>query len=71
VKIYTTTTGVHRTGGGPQGNLIVYNAPGLTSAATEIRARGGAARQLISHAHEAIFGPQGVELGVFVGERDL
>lgn len=51
-----------------QGNLIVYNAPGLTSTASEIRALGGAARQLINHAHEAMFGPQGLELGVFAGE---
>lgn len=53
-----------------QGNLIVYNAPGLTMAASEIRGLGGAARQLINHAHEAMFGPQGLDAGVFVGERD-
>ena len=53
-----------------QGNLIVYNAPGLTPAASEIRALGGAARQVINHAHEAMFGPQGLEVGVLVGERD-
>ena len=52
------------------GNLIVYNAPGLTSTAGEIQALGGAGRQLINHAHEAMFGPQGLHADVFVGERD-
>ena len=52
------------------GNLIVYNAPGLAAAAGDIQGLGGATRQLINHAHEAMFGPQPLELGVWVGERD-
>lgn len=52
------------------GNLIVYDAPGLAAAASEIQARGGATRQLVNHAHEAMFGSQGLDVGVFVGERD-
>jgi glyoxylase-like metal-dependent hydrolase (beta-lactamase superfamily II) len=54
----------------PTGNLIIYDAPGLTAAAGEIKARGGATRQLINHAHEAMYGPQGLDVGVFIGERD-
>jgi len=54
----------------PHGNLIIYDAPGLAAAASEIEARGGATRQLLNHAHEAMFGSQGLDVGVFVGERD-
>jgi hypothetical protein len=54
----------------PTGNLIMYDAPGLAAAAGEIQARGGATRQLINHAHEAMFGSQGLDVDVFVGERD-
>jgi glyoxylase-like metal-dependent hydrolase (beta-lactamase superfamily II) len=52
------------------GNLIIYDAPGLAAAAGEIQARGGATRQLLTHAHEAMFGSQGLDVDVFVGERD-
>ena len=52
------------------GNLIVYNAPGLTSAAGEIARLGGAVRHLINHSHEAMFGPQQIEAPLFVHERD-
>ncbi len=54
----------------PHGNLIVYNAPGLTSAASAIRNAGGATRLFVNHGHEAMFGPQDVEAPVFVHERD-
>ncbi len=52
------------------GNLLVYNAPGLAATAGEIRALGGAVGQFINHSHEAMFGPQGIDTGVFVHERD-
>lgn len=54
----------------PQGNLIVYNAPGLTTAASAIRTAGGATRLFINHGHEAMFGSQDVDAPVFVHERD-
>ena len=54
----------------PRGNLIVYNAPGLAAAASAIQTRGGAVRHVVNHAHEAMFGSQGLDVGVFVGERD-
>lgn len=52
------------------GNLVVYNAPGLASTASEIQALGGADRHYINHSHEAMFGPQGIDVGAFVHERD-
>ncbi len=52
------------------GNLLVYNAPGLTSAAREIAHLGGAVRQVVNHSHEAVFGPQEIEAPLFVHERD-
>ncbi|MGH2941836.1 MAG: MBL fold metallo-hydrolase [Solirubrobacteraceae bacterium] len=53
-----------------RGNVIVYNAPGLASVTGEIRALGGIARHVVNHRHEAMFGPQGTDVGVFVHERD-
>jgi hypothetical protein len=40
----------------PQGNLLVYNSPGLTTAANAIRTAGGATRLFINHGHEAMIG---------------
>ncbi len=54
----------------PTGNVIVYNSPGLTSAATHIRDAGGAARLLVNHAHEAMYGDPDLDAPVFVHERD-
>jgi glyoxylase-like metal-dependent hydrolase (beta-lactamase superfamily II) len=54
----------------PQGNLLVYNSPGLTTAANAIRTAGGATRLFINHGHEAMFGRPGVDVPVFVHERD-
>lgn len=53
-----------------EGNLLVYNAPGLKSARSEIARLGGAVRQIINHSHEAMFGPQEIEAPLFVHERD-
>lgn len=52
------------------GNTIVYNSPGVSSAATDIRALGGAARLLINHGHEAMYGAPDLDAPVFVHERD-
>jgi glyoxylase-like metal-dependent hydrolase (beta-lactamase superfamily II) len=54
----------------PQGNLLVYNSPGLTTAAHAIQAAGGATRLFINHGHEAMFGRPGVDVPVFVHESD-
>jgi glyoxylase-like metal-dependent hydrolase (beta-lactamase superfamily II) len=54
----------------PQGNVLVYNAPGIGAASADIQARGGASRLLINHAHEALYGPPDIDVPVFVHERD-
>ena len=54
----------------PQGNLLIYNSPGLATAANAIDSVGGASRLYINHAHEAMFGPPGIDVPVFVHERD-
>jgi glyoxylase-like metal-dependent hydrolase (beta-lactamase superfamily II) len=54
----------------PQGNLLIYNSPGLATAADAIQAAGGATRLFINHGHEAMFGRPGVDVPVFVHERD-
>ena len=50
----------------PAGNVVVYNSPGLTSAATHIRDLGGATRLLINHGHEAMYGEPDLDVPVFV-----
>ena len=54
----------------PAGNVVVYNSPGLTSAATPIRDLGGATRLLINHSHEAMYGEPDLDAPAFVHERD-
>jgi glyoxylase-like metal-dependent hydrolase (beta-lactamase superfamily II) len=54
----------------PAGNVIVYNSPGVTSAASAIRELGGATRLLINHEHEAMYGRPGLDVAVFVHELD-
>jgi glyoxylase-like metal-dependent hydrolase (beta-lactamase superfamily II) len=53
-----------------EGNVIVYNAPGLASVADQIRQRGETTRLLINHGHEGMFGPPPIDTPVFVHERD-
>jgi glyoxylase-like metal-dependent hydrolase (beta-lactamase superfamily II) len=53
-----------------EGNVIVYNAPGLETAAQEIRDRGGTSKLLINHGHEGIFGTPAIDAPVFVHEGD-
>ena len=54
----------------PQGNVIVYNSPGLSEAADEIRALGDVTRLMLNHGHEAMYGPPQLDVPVFVHERD-
>lgn len=54
----------------PAGNVIVYNSPGVTEAADAIRGLGGASRLLINHAHESMYGAPGLDVPVYVHERD-
>ncbi|GGC97222.1 MBL fold hydrolase [Tersicoccus solisilvae] len=53
----------------PHGTVIVYNSPGITAAATAIEALRPT-RLLINHAHEAMYGPPGLDVPVLVHERD-
>lgn len=54
----------------PGGNVIVYNSPGVNSSAAAILDRGGAARLLINHAHEAMYGAPELDIPVYVHEDD-
>jgi len=54
----------------PAGNVLVYNSPGLTSAATTIQDLGGATHLLINHSHEAMYGNPLLDVPVFVHKRD-
>lgn len=54
----------------PAGNVIVYNSPGLTSAATHIRDLGGATRLLINHSHEAMYGEPDLNAPAYVHQLD-
>ncbi len=54
----------------PAGDVVVYNSPGLSSAAPELRDLGGATRLLINHGHEAMYGEPDLDVPVFVHERD-
>jgi len=53
-----------------EGNVIVYNSPGISSSAEAIRDLGGATRLLLNHEHEAMYGMPELEVPVFVHERD-
>lgn len=53
-----------------QGNIIVYNSPGVTAAAHEILKLGRPDRLLITHWHEAMFGPPNLGVPIFVHESD-
>ena len=54
----------------PEGNVIVYNSPGLSEAADEIRALGDATHLLINHGHEAMYGRPRLDVPVYVHEHD-
>jgi len=53
-----------------QGNVIVYNAPGITAARKEILALGPPDRLLLTHWHEAMYGVPELNVPIFVHEND-
>jgi glyoxylase-like metal-dependent hydrolase (beta-lactamase superfamily II) len=53
-----------------QGNIIIYNAPGITAAAREILHLGPPDRLLVNHWHEAMFGAPALDVPIFVHEAD-
>ena len=52
------------------GNVIVYNSPGITEVAADIGRIGGATRLLINHAHEGMYGQPDLDVPAYVHERD-
>jgi len=52
------------------GNVVVYNSPGITAAAREIRQLGRVDRLLINHWHEAMYGAPDLDAPIFVHEKD-
>ncbi|WP_395639674.1 MBL fold metallo-hydrolase [Pseudolysinimonas sp.] len=55
---------------GDGGPTIVYNSPGISEAAHEIRELGTPRRLLVNHAHEGMYGPPNLDVPVWVHERD-
>lgn len=53
----------------PAGNMLIYNAPGLSVAAEDIR-RIGATGLLVNHWHEAMYGMPDLEVPIHVSEAD-
>lgn len=54
----------------PAGHVIVYNSPGLSVAAAQIRDLGGATRLLINHGHEGMYGDPDLDVPAYVHQRD-
>ncbi len=54
----------------PQGNIIIYNAPGISDAAGEIRELGYPRSLLLNHHHEAMYGMPNLDVPVWVHDRD-
>ena len=54
----------------PQGNLIVYNSPGVSEAADAILALGVPSRLLINHGHESMYGQPVFDVPVWAHRDD-
>jgi Metallo-beta-lactamase superfamily len=54
----------------PQGNVVVYNSPGVSAAAGAIRDLGTPSRLLVNHSHEAMDGQPDLDVPVWVHQRD-
>ena len=53
-----------------QGNVIIYNSPGVTAAARDILHLGRPSRLLVNHWHEALYPAPRLEIPIFVHEHD-
>ncbi|KAD3633354.1 MBL fold metallo-hydrolase [Arthrobacter yangruifuii] len=53
-----------------EGNLIIYNSPGVTGSGEAIGELGGAAGLLINHEHEAMYGPPEIDVDTYVHQLD-
>ncbi|MEC7764166.1 MAG: MBL fold metallo-hydrolase [Pseudomonadota bacterium] len=54
----------------PEGNVIIYNAPGISAAADAIRAMGQPQRLLMNHHHEAMYGAPDIDVPIWIHEAD-
>ncbi|WP_341392512.1 MBL fold metallo-hydrolase [Arthrobacter sp. G119Y2] len=54
----------------PEGNIIIYNSPGVNEAADSIRMLGAPARLLLNHSHEAMYGRPSLDVPVWIHRRD-
>jgi len=54
----------------PQGNLIVYNSPGVSESADAIRSLGAPAQLLVNHAHEAMYGQPDLDVPIWIHRDD-
>lgn len=54
----------------PAGTVVVYNSPGLSAAAPQVRDLGRVTHLLVNHEHEAMHGPPDLDAPVFVHELD-
>jgi len=52
------------------GNVIIYNSPGVSDAADAIRDLGPASHLLINHAHESMYGAPALDVPIWVHKRD-
>ena len=54
----------------PQGNMIIYNAPGISAAADQILNKGQPERLLMNHHHEGMYGEPRLDVPVWIHEAD-
>lgn len=54
----------------PQGNVIVYNSPGVSESAASILALGTPVRLLVNHSHESMYGQPGLDVPVWIHRED-
>lgn len=54
----------------PQGNVIVYNSPGISAAKRDILALGVPDRLLVTHWHEGMYAAPDIDVDIFVHEDD-
>lgn len=53
-----------------EGNVIVYNSPGVSQAALAIQRLGSSARLLVNHAHEAMHGQPDLDVDMWMHTAD-
>lgn len=54
----------------PHGSVIIYNSPGISDAASDIRALGEPTRLLVNHSHESMYGPPALDVPIWIHEKD-